>query len=115
MSQIANSASRAGTQLFGVITVTADSISHAVKSVGNAFEVANIHSNEWLQTTRLKASLLSVDREEKAIDEVAFAMSDRMIQREKILDANAGLRVAYDLSCKKLREVLEQSKAMATA
>ncbi len=113
MSQTTNSAARAAQSLFSTITVTADSIGHGVKALGNCAEVANVHSNEWLGKVKLKAVLISADREEQALDEVAAAMSTRKVERYKVLAQSEPMRIAYEESYTKLQQVLEASRQQA--
>lgn len=96
MSRLTQSAAHSATQLFGTVTVLADSVSTAVRAVGNTFDVLNTKSNDWLEDTRLKSAALKEERESSVADEVAFSIANRMVERAKILSGNAPLGKAYD-------------------
>lgn len=110
MSHTTNSAARSAQSLFSVVTVTAESIGHGVKAIGNCAEVANVHSNEWLAKVKLKAVLIAEDRDAQALDEVANSMATRTVERLKVLAQSEPMRLAYDESYTKLQAVLAASR-----
>jgi hypothetical protein len=95
MSQVTQSAARSATQL-----------SNGIQSIGNAFEVANVHSSAWLEDTKLKVRLSAVHRRKSAIREVADSISSATIEQEKKLASNPALRIAFDAAVAELEAAL---------
>lgn len=95
MSRVAQSAAHSAAQLFGTVTVTADAISTAVRTVGNAFDVMNVKSSDWLRDTKIKSAALAEESESAIVDEIAFSIANRMVERDKVLETNPLLKGAY--------------------
>lgn len=96
MSRLSQSAAHSVTQLLGTVTVSADALSTAVRSVGNAFDVLNVKSTDWLEDTKIKSAALKEERESAIVDEITFAIATRHVERAKILESNKLLSQAYD-------------------
>lgn len=94
--------------MFGALNTTASAFTTAVNVVGNAFDVANVKSNDWLADTRLRSAASAEDRKVAVIDEVTFSIASRIVEREKTFAGNAALKAAYD-------RALEQVQAAVTA
>lgn len=110
MSRLSQSAAHSATQLFGTITVTADAISTAVSSVGNAFDVLNVKSNDWLKDTKLKSAALAEERESSIVDEITFSIANRIVEREKILSQNTTLKAAYNATLARVQAAVDAAK-----
>lgn len=110
MSRLSQSAAHSVTQLLGTVTVSADALSTAVRSVGNAFDVLQVKSNDWLEDTQLKSAAMKEDREAQVIDEVAFSIATRMVERAKILASNPALGQAYDQVLARVQARVDQAQ-----
>lgn len=96
MATVSKSAANSAAKLFGAVTTTADAFTTAITVVGNAFDVMNVKSSDWLADTRLRSAASAEDRKVAVIDEVTFSIAQRIIEREKSFDGNPRLKAAYD-------------------
>lgn len=110
MSRLSQSATHAGTQLLGTVTVTADAVSTAVKVVGNSFDVLNVKSTDWLRDTKIKSAALATERESAIVDEITFSIATRIVEREKVLGSNNALKIAYDATLANVQAAVDAAK-----
>jgi hypothetical protein len=96
MATVTKSAADSAARLFGAITTTADAVTTMVNAAGNAFDVLNVKSNDWLSETRLRSAAMAEDRKVSVIDEVTFSIAQRICEREKTFAGNPQLKAAYD-------------------
>ena len=106
MSRVSQSAAQSATQLFGSITTAANAVTTCINAAGNAFEVLNIKSSDWLADNKLKSKAMAEDRKVAVIDEVSFSIAHRMVERNKILSSNADLKAAYEAAIQKVEAAI---------
>lgn len=106
MSRVTQSAAQSATQLFGSITTAANAVTTCINAAGNAFEVLNIKSSDWLADNQLKSKAMAEDRKVAVIDEVSFSIAHRMVERNKLLAQSPELKTAYEAALKKVEAAI---------
>ncbi|WP_199097191.1 hypothetical protein [Dyella sp. ASV21] len=113
MATVTKSAAQSAALLFGAVGTTANAFTTAVTVVGNAFDVMNVKSNDWLADTRLRSAASAEDRKVAVIDEVTFSIASRIVEREKTLAGNAALKAAYDKALEQVQNAVAAVEAQA--
>lgn len=106
MATVSRSAAVSASQLLGVISTAASTVTTACNVLGNAADVLNVKSQDWLDETRERTNAMRIDRTERIIDEVSFSISNRIVEREVMLDRNPKLKAAYDATVLKVTAAL---------
>lgn len=110
MATVTKSAATSVTKLFGAVTTTADAITTAIGVVGNAFDVLNVKSTDWLEDTRKLSAATAEEREVAIIDDVTFAIATRLMEREKAFVGNPQLKAAYDAALVRVEAAVARAK-----
>jgi hypothetical protein len=115
MATVSRSASISATQLLGVISTTASTLTTIVGVVGNAADVLNDKSMDWLAESRKRTILNAQDRDARLLDETAISISQRIIERNSMLERNADLKAVYLTTLAKLEASLTQGTQQQAA
>lgn len=102
MATASKSAANAVINIFGTVTTAANAVTTAVTVAGNAFEVLNLKSNDWLVETREGIELNGIDRSLRLRDEAANSMATRLVERAKVMGETLSYRDAYRQAMKSI-------------
>ena len=92
---VKQSASLTATQLLGAVGSLASTVTTAAGVLGNAAEVASLHSEDWLKKTKLEVKANAISREYYAVDNVAYNLAQSKIARNRELAKDEELHTVY--------------------